>query len=69
MPLLGALFRYEGEEIVNSELVVFITPKVVVKPTLDPREADYLQRTETDVCAPVRPESKVDVCESDLYVE
>lgn len=67
LPLLGWLFRFEGEEIVNSELVVFITPRVVVKPTLDPREADYLQRTETDVCAPIRPESKVDICENGLY--
>jgi type IV pilus assembly protein PilQ len=67
LPLLGWLFRYEGEEIVNSELVVFITPRVVVKPTLDPREAGYLERTEMEVCQPVKPDSKVDICENGLY--
>ena len=28
LPLLGALFRFEGEETVTSELVVFVTPRI-----------------------------------------
>jgi type II secretory pathway component GspD/PulD (secretin) len=29
IPLIGALFRFEGERNINSELVVFITPSIV----------------------------------------
>ncbi|MHC4751567.1 MAG: secretin N-terminal domain-containing protein [Planctomycetota bacterium] len=41
LPLLGALFRYEGEETVNSELVVFITPRVIEEPVLTETETKY----------------------------
>ena len=42
LPLLGALFRFEGESTVNSELVVFITPQVIVSPELTSEEEKYL---------------------------
>lgn len=42
LPLLGALFRFEGESTINSELVVFITPHVVEQPTLSDDEKRYL---------------------------
>jgi type II secretory pathway component GspD/PulD (secretin) len=46
LPLLGALFRFEGERIVNSELVIFITPHVIENPVLTTSEQQYLQDTE-----------------------
>ena len=42
LPLLGALFRFEGESTVNSELVVFITPQIIVRPELTQDEQRYL---------------------------
>jgi type IV pilus assembly protein PilQ len=38
IPLLGALFRFEGEDTVVNELVVFITPRIVIKPDLSEDE-------------------------------
>jgi len=46
MPLLGALFRFNGEKTVNSELVIFITPHVVDNPVLTAREQQSLEATE-----------------------
>ena len=42
LPLLGALFRFEGESTSNSELLIFITPSVVTEPKLTESEAKYL---------------------------
>jgi type IV pilus assembly protein PilQ len=50
LPLLGALFRFEGENTVNSELVVFITPKLIIEPTLSEEEQSRL--VETEIPAP-----------------
>jgi len=38
LPLVGILFRFEGEDTVTSELVVFVTPKIVKEPTLSETE-------------------------------
>ncbi len=46
LPLLGGLFRFEGESTVNSELVIFITPHVMINPTLTTREQQYYDSTE-----------------------
>jgi type IV pilus assembly protein PilQ len=46
LPLLGGLFRFEGEKIVNSELVIFITPHVITNPVLSTVEEQHLQKTE-----------------------
>ena len=45
IPLVGIIFRFKGEKDVNSELVVFITPHVVVRPTLTSDENRILQQT------------------------
>jgi len=50
IPLLGLLFRSKGEEVINSELVVFITPKIVTEQiaagtVLTESETGYLKRT------------------------
>ena len=46
VPLLGALFRFEGEDTVISELVVFITPWIVEQPTLSETEQQQFEVTE-----------------------
>jgi type IV pilus assembly protein PilQ len=46
LPLAGAAFRYEGESTTTSELVVFVTPKLVEKPVLEPVAQQQYQITE-----------------------
>ena len=46
LPILGALFRFEGEDTVNSELVVFVTPWVIEQPALTKTEKIQFQETE-----------------------
>lgn len=58
VPLVGTLFRFDGEEITTSELVVFITPKVVEEPVLTKTEAEYLE--ETDIRVPEYPPTNID---------
>jgi len=46
LPVLGRLFSFEGESTVNTELVVFITPRIITEPTLDNTEQQALDITE-----------------------
>jgi type IV pilus assembly protein PilQ len=46
LPVLGKLFKFEGESTVITELVVFITPKIVTKPVLTEEEQNALDITE-----------------------
>jgi len=46
LPLAGALFRFEAEETITSELVVFVTPRIVEQPALSKNEALQLEVTE-----------------------
>ena len=55
MPLLGWLFRFEGEETVTNELVVFITPKIIEEPVLSETEAKYLEATNITSPVPLPP--------------
>ena len=57
LPLLGSLFRFEGESTTNSELVVFITPHLVEQPTLTEDEQRFL--TNSVYAKPVEPETKL----------
>ena len=57
LPLLGALFRFEGESTTNSELVVFITPYIVIKPTLTSEEEKYL--ADSVFVSPALPKTKL----------
>ena len=63
IPLLGGLFKFEGENVVNSELVVFITPRIVREHQLTGRERDNLKAL--DFCGPECPEPKLNPCEAD----
>ncbi len=63
IPLLGELFKFRGEKAVNSELVVFITPRVVANPQLTSIEAEKLDRMENEFCEPQGPDVMFDCCE------
>jgi len=46
LPLAGALFRFKGEQTVNSELIVFVTPWIVEQPVLSEKETQAYEETE-----------------------
>jgi type II secretory pathway component GspD/PulD (secretin) len=46
VPLLGQFFSNVSEEVKTSELLIFITPKIVVEPTLSPKELKGLESTD-----------------------
>jgi type II secretory pathway component GspD/PulD (secretin) len=46
IPVLGYLFRFEGESTINTELVVFITPHIIREPVLTETEQKALDITE-----------------------
>ena len=46
LPVVGLLFKCEGEDTVISELVVFITPKIVVNPALSPKQVKQYEVTD-----------------------
>jgi type IV pilus assembly protein PilQ len=58
IPILGLLFRFEGEERRSSELVVFITPRIIEQSVLTEAETEYLEATE--FVGPQLPTTKID---------
>ncbi len=60
LPIAGGLFRFKGEDTVNSELLVFITPWIVEQPVLSDQEAQSYQETELGSLKPVRTEIEMD---------
>ncbi|MBN2183618.1 MAG: hypothetical protein JW715_17045 [Sedimentisphaerales bacterium] len=48
VPILGRFFRFEGESTIITELVVFITPKIITQPILTETEQQALDMTEFD---------------------
>jgi len=46
LPLAGSLFRFTGEDTVNSELLVFITPWIIDEPVMSEAEALTYEETE-----------------------
>jgi type IV pilus assembly protein PilQ len=54
LPILGMLFKFQGEKLVNSEIVVFITPRIVDRPVLTGAEQDAYIETELMRPKPVR---------------
>jgi type IV pilus assembly protein PilQ len=45
LPLLGGLFRFEGEDTSVTELIVFITPRIITQPVLSLDEELALEET------------------------
>jgi type IV pilus assembly protein PilQ len=46
VPIVGNLFTSVEEEVETNELIVFLTPKIIIEPVLSPKEADGLKATE-----------------------
>jgi general secretion pathway protein D len=53
LPLVGLLFRFTGEDTVTSELVVFITPRIVEQPVMTETEQTQFETTEFSGPQPV----------------
>lgn len=60
LPLAGGLFRFKGEDTVNSELLVFITPRIIDPASLSEAEAKSYQETELPGVEPVYTEAERD---------
>jgi type IV pilus assembly protein PilQ len=45
IPVVGLLFRFKGESMQNSELVVFVTPRIVTRNEMTPLETKQLKST------------------------
>ncbi|MHC4060642.1 MAG: secretin N-terminal domain-containing protein [Planctomycetota bacterium] len=58
LPAVGGLFRFEGEKIVRTELLVFVTPRIVEEAVLSEVEAAQFEVTEID--SPEPPSLKID---------
>jgi type II secretory pathway component GspD/PulD (secretin) len=59
LPLVGVLFRFEGEDTANTELVIFITPTVVEQPIImSPSEEKAYELTEFSGPDPVLTRSE-----------
>ncbi|MHC4790769.1 MAG: secretin N-terminal domain-containing protein [Planctomycetota bacterium] len=46
LPLIGGLFRFEGEDTATTELLVFITPRIIEKPVLSEDEKRAYEATD-----------------------
>jgi type IV pilus assembly protein PilQ len=56
IPLLGELFKFRGDKTVNSELIVFITPRVISSPELSDSDTRKLKMAESELTEPDGPE-------------
>ena len=52
LPLAGPLFRFKGEETVDSELLVFITPWIIDQATMNDAEVESYEETKLDHIIP-----------------
>ncbi len=58
LPILGGLFRFKGEDTVNSELLVFITPWIVEQPSMSEQEAQSYEETQLDSLKPAHTQAE-----------
>lgn len=54
IPLIGLLFRFQGEQFVNSELVVFVTPTIKATQLMSERDTCLLEQTGTCMPQPAK---------------
>jgi type IV pilus assembly protein PilQ len=59
LPLAGALFRFKGEQTVNSELIVFVTPWIVEQAVLSEREMQAYGETKFEGPLPAYTETEI----------
>ena len=62
IPLAGALFKFKSEETVLSEIIVFITPRIVEQPVVsdDMTESEKQAYEETEFGGPVPTQTKAE---------
>jgi len=53
LPLLGNLFKFEGESTTVNELVIFITPRILTNLDMSERESEAYGETEFNGPRPV----------------
>jgi type IV pilus assembly protein PilQ len=58
LPLVGALFRFKGEQTINSELIVFVTPWIVEQPELSEKETQAYEETEFEGPQPAHTDAE-----------
>jgi type IV pilus assembly protein PilQ len=61
IPFVGNLFRDESESVTTNELLVFITPKIIIQPILSPDEKRALKQTDTPTAK--SPETRFSECD------
>jgi type IV pilus assembly protein PilQ len=54
LPILGFLFKFEGDETIFQELMIFITPRIVSNPKLTPRQQQHYDDTNFEM-PPLEP--------------
>jgi type IV pilus assembly protein PilQ len=67
IPIVGYLFRFEGEETILSEMVVFITPKVVREPGMSDVEKQQYEQTEFSGPVPQKTRAEQDYKEGKTW--
>jgi type II secretory pathway component GspD/PulD (secretin) len=63
LPLLGNFFKFEGGRMVISELVVFITPRIIIEPALTEDEQKAYGVTEVSRPDPVFTRAETEAAE------
>lgn len=63
IPLVGALFKFEGENVVTSELVVFITPRIIDVPVMSADEQKAYEATEFEGPEPTLTRAEAEAAE------
>jgi type IV pilus assembly protein PilQ len=58
IPVLGGLFRFKGEDTAVTELIVFITPRIITQPVLSSAERQAYETTEFPGPQPVTTEAE-----------
>jgi type IV pilus secretin PilQ/predicted competence protein len=58
LPIVGAAFKFTGDDSTTSELVVFITPRIVENPVLSEREMQQFKVTDFNGPKPVYTDSE-----------
>jgi type IV pilus assembly protein PilQ len=60
LPILGGLFRFKGEDTVNSEIVVFITPHIIKRSVLSEDELKAYKETEFSRPKPITTDAEAE---------
>ena len=58
IPIIGVLFRFEGEKFVHSELVVFVTQRIIISSEMTATERKQYEAT--NIGSPEIPPTKKD---------